>query len=155
MLYISVLMNQKVVSFSTSDAKEIRRLGMSGNILESPDIIYDIAVTKDYIIVTTESLGVRNHMLKHLDKCDCPINNINAYDWKGNHMWNIGEIVGDIRVPFCGGTVTTKELLVDHAVVDTTRINDDHELYCGTSRDSYLYIIDLTEKKLVQKVQTK
>ena len=155
MLCFSVLMNQKVVFFSTSDANEIRRLGMSRRILESPDIIYEISVSKDYIILTTEPSGYTHQMSAQPENLNSNIRNINAYDWKGNPMWNIGEIVGDVWVPFCGGTVTTKELLDGHAGLDMSRIPDDHDLFCCTSRDSYLYVIDLDEKKLLQKVETR
>lgn len=151
---IMVLMNQKVVSFSV-DAKNVKHLAMYAHTLESPDAIYEIAVSKDYIIVTTERPEARGGIPAPMVRKDRSINNINAYDWKGNHMWNIGEIVGDIRVPFNGGTVTTKNLLIDHAGVDASLIDESHELYCCTSADSYLYIIDLTEKRLIQKVQTK
>lgn len=154
-LRISALINQKMVSFSTADAENIKQLSLYAHILESPDVIHGIAITKDYLIVMTEDPDLRNSTSAPLIKKNRSTNNINAYDWAGNHMWNIAEIVGEITASFWGGTVTTKELITDHVGVDPQKINENHDLFVCTATNDCLYIIDLTEKKLVQKVQTR
>lgn len=151
---INALVDNKRVSFSIAGAEYNKRLAMSAHILESPDNIYQISVSKDYLIVTAEDPDVRDQIPQPMVKRDRSINNINAYDWKGNHMWNIGEIVGDIRVPFFGGSVTTKDVIM-RDVDDPSEICDDHEYFYCIGADDHRYIIDLTEKKLIGKVQTR
>lgn len=153
MLRISALINKKRVSFSTTDAKNIKNLGMYAHILELKDNIVEIAITSDYLIVATEPPELRGRSYAPLVIQDRPQNNINAYDWRGNHKWNIAEIVGDIKYSFYGGSVTTAELLAGD--VDPSILNDDHEYYFCVSHNDQKYIIDLTEKRLIKKVQTK
>lgn len=154
-LRISALIDHKRISFSLDHLSEIKELAMYAQIMKFPDKICEIAITKEYLIVTTELPGTWGDISKHAAHSNQAITNINAYDWKGNRVWNISDIVGNIRSPFSGGTVTTKGLIVGHAGVNEAMINDSHELFVCTTMDDFLYIIDLTEKKLIQKVQTK
>lgn len=138
---VKVLIDQKVLFF-TIDISRLEKIHMGKHTIEALDHIYEISITKDLVIVTTDD-PVRDGR-----------NNINAYDWIGNHLWNIAEIVGDIKSPFFGGCVTTKELLASHAGFDGTKIENGHELFACTSGD-YLYIIDLTDRKLLQRLETR
>lgn len=154
-LRVSVLINQKRLFFSTDCSDLIYNISMRKHTIESLDHIYEISITKDLFIVTTEDPDFRDgRKMASIIKQDRSINNINAYDWDGNHLWNIAEIVGDIKRSFFGGCVTTKELLDSHAGFDRTKIESGHELFACTA-DSYLYIIDLTDRKLLQKLETR
>jgi hypothetical protein len=151
---IYALVNQKVASFRVNGSS-VHELGMYAHILKSLDVIYQVSISKDYLIVTTEDPSVRSGRWDPSFPKDRPTNNINAYDWSGNHQWNIAEIVGDIKASFWGGTVTTKDLIANHAGIDTSKIDENHEFYCCTATNSYLYLIDLTDRRLIQIVQTK
>lgn len=154
-LRISALLDQKRISFSVGNLNAVKHLSMYLHDLESPDTIYEIAITKDYLIVTTEAPDLRHSKAASLSKDTCSTNNINAYDHMGNHKWSISEIVGDIKASFWGGTVTTKELINSHAGVDSSKIEENHEFYICTSTNDQMYIIDLTDKKLIQTVHSK
>lgn len=152
-LRISVLINQERLSFSIGDVKDAKQIAMYAHILESSDRICDISITKDYLIVTTEYPDPQNTASAPLIKKNQSTNNINAYDWMGNHIWNIGEIIGDCNVPFSGGTVTTKDSLISD--IDASKISQDHEYYICFSKNNYKYIVDLTTKELVQRVHSR
>ena len=154
-LRISALIDQKRVGFSVGNLADIKQLSMFSHILESEDSIYEIAITKEYILVTTQDPDLRNSVHAPLVKDDRSINNINAYDWNGRHRWNIGQIVGDIKAAFWGGTVTTKELLSAHAGIDPDKLVDGHELFVCTATNDRMYVIDLTDRQLIQVVQSR
>ena len=77
------------------------------------------------------------------------INNIDAYDWDGNHLWNIADIVGDIKMAFYGGYVCTKETYQDYYGYDESKVPDSHDLYAA-STDGRLYLIDLETRRITQ-----
>lgn len=150
---IYALVNQKVVSFRVNGSS-VHELGMYAHILKSLDVIYQVSISKDYLIVTTEDPSVRSGRWDPSFPKDRPTNNINAYDWSGKHKWNIAEIVGDIKTAFDGGQVTTKELILHANIIDAASIDETHEYYFCIARDRK-YVIDLTEKKLVDIVFTR
>ncbi len=146
---INILIDQKLRSFSM-DYSELKELGLRKYPLKSSENIYEISITKDLVIVTTEPVILGNATsLKKVFP-----NNINAYDWDGNHLWNIADIVGDMGVPFWGGTVTTKEIMQGSVEFDGRKYDDACELFC-CSTGNHLYVVDLGKRKLVQVLQTK
>ena len=75
--------------------------------INKPDKILSLLIIKDMIILLTEDRDFRNGELHaSIYKDNRQINNIDAYDWNGKHLWNIGNIVGDIKTPFTGATLT-------------------------------------------------
>ena len=154
-LRISALIDQKRVGFSVGNLADVKQLAMFSHILDSEDAIYEIAITKEYILVTTQDPDLRNSVHAPLVKDDRSINNINAYDWNGRHRWNIAQIVGDIKAAFWGGTVTTKELLLTHRGIDPDKLANGHELFVCTATNDRMYVIDLTERQLLQVVQSR
>ena len=153
-LKISVLIDQKVLSITT-DISYFKKIYMQTHILEPLDHIYEVSITKDLLIITTEDPDFRNGNLQAPPiKEERLTNNINAYDWGGNHMWNIADIVGDIKMSFFGGSVCTKKSFNSYWGFNASRVKNDHELFSCTAGD-YLYIIDLTDKKFIQKLDAK
>ena len=146
---INVLIDQRVLTFDM-DVSFLKKIYMKTHVLEPLDQIYEMSITKDLLILTTEDPAFRNENLQE----DRSTNNIDAYDWNGNHVWNIADIVGDIKTPFFGGSVSSQELLKSHWGFDASKVKKHHELFSCTAGD-YLYVIDLTDKKLIQKLQTK
>ena len=78
--------------------------------IESLDRIYEICVANEILIVRTEDRDFRNGLENvSFVKDNRRENNINAYNWQGNHLWNIGDLVGDIKMPFSGVTYISPE----------------------------------------------
>ena len=136
---LHVLIDQKLLNISTNSL-EIKEIGLSTHIFQPLEHIYDVSITKDLVIVTTQE-----------DKNF--ISTINTYDWDGNHLWNIADIIGDTRLLW-GGFLTTKELMKHHSAFDESKYDDKCELFC-CSVDNHLYIIDLEKRELIQVLETK
>ncbi len=140
---LNVLINNKLLNIST-DNFELKDLCLSPHILKFSENIYEISITKDYVIVSTE-YAVQGKILP---------NNINAYDLEGNHLWNVADVVGEIGVPFYGGTVTTKEMIGEYSDFDKSKYSASSELFC-CSANNHLYIVDLNSRKLVQVLESR
>ena len=64
------------------------------HIIELQDKICNIYILKDMIIIRAEDRDFRyGAKTAPFYKDNRRINNIDAYDWQGNHLWNIGDIV--------------------------------------------------------------
>ncbi len=144
-LRIHTLFDQKLQHITT-DNFSINKFCLCSNIKELTENVYEISITKDCIILTTEYAFLEKHELLHADKVIT--NNINAYDWSGNHLWNIANIVGDNGMPFWGGSVTTKELMQNYGL-NEFEYDRMGELFFCTSFDNSTYIIDITNRKLL------
>lgn len=152
---VHILMNGRTLYLS-AEIGDLKRLGMSvgmsGRIIESLDNIYEISITKDLVILTTEDPDFRGGALQApFVKESRKVNNINAYDWEGNHLWNIADLVGDIRMAFWGGSVTTVESLKGISGFDAAKFaeTDGHDLYACTA-GGFMYVIDLDDRRIVQ-----
>ena len=76
--------------------------------VEFLDTIRDICTAEEIILIRTEDRDFRNGcLIAPFVKDNREQNNVNAYDWAGNHLWNIGELVGDIKMAFDGITHIT------------------------------------------------
>lgn len=151
---VNILMDQKILAFTT-DIPYIKKISMHTHMIEPLDQIYEISITKNLFIITTEDPYFRNENTVDPAFKQCQsANNINAYDWNGTHIWNIADIVGDIHMPFFGGSVCSKELLNSYPGFEASKVKSEHELFSCTAGD-YLYIVDLTDKKLIQKLETR
>lgn len=146
---IAALFNQKVLNLS-ANGNLINDICLCSNKIESNSEIYEISITKDFVIITKKYI-----VKSQTDGTDKIVsNNIDAYDWKGNHLWNIADIVGNINIPFWGGTVTTKKIMRNHIGFDEEKYEDDCDLYCCSARN-HLYVIDLSKRRLVQTIETR
>jgi hypothetical protein len=152
---VNALFDQKLVNIS-ADNIEVNNLCLCSHIIDSSENIYEISITKDFVIITTEyAVQSKSDTIKNATTINRIFtNNINAYDWNGNHLWNIADIVGDLKIPYLGGSVTTKEIMKNHFGFDELKYDDSCELFC-CSACNYLYIIDLKCRKLVQVLETR
>ena len=75
----------------------------AGKSLEMLDNICGIVFTDELILIRTEDRDFRDGR-KQADwiKDNREENNIYCFDIKGNLLWNIGEVVGDIKMAFDG-----------------------------------------------------
>ena len=81
---------------------------LSGKSVEFLDRIREICIAEEIILIRTEDRDFRNgSLIAPFVKDNREENNVNAFDWQGNHLWNIGELVGDIKMAFDGITHIT------------------------------------------------
>ncbi len=147
-LKITALLNQKLLHLSANN-DSLNDICLCSRVLESKNI-YEISITKDFVIITTEYLTKGSNYA-----ADNAIpNNIDAYDWHGNHVWNIADVIGNKNVPFWGGTVATKNTMKNHFGFNEELYDDSCELFCCSS-GNYLYVINLDNRKLVQVIETR
>lgn len=147
---IKALFDQKLLNMSM-DELAVNNFRLSSHTVEPAENIYEISITKNVVIITTEYLIQSK---SNPNSTQIFTNNINAYDWDGNHLWNIADIVGDLKTPFFGGTVTTKDIMKSHFGFDEYLYDDSCELFCCSAGD-HLYIVDLNCRKLVQVLETR
>ncbi|MBE6664826.1 MAG: hypothetical protein E7603_01215 [Ruminococcaceae bacterium] len=150
---VEILTNGKKLSFET-ESNGLYRLNCLSNIIETQDNISEILVTEDLVILRTEDRDFRNGALQApWIKDDRRINNINAYDWNGRHLWNIGDIVGDIKMAFNGCTVTSNANLVDTGELVAENSHSKNLLICVAG--GYRFIIDPVKKTILSKTNGK
>ena len=146
-----ILIDKKILSLQL-DVLDAYKINCLNYLLEFPDKITDISITKDLIIIITEDRDFREGAddIQFVKNCR-KTNNINAYDWQGNHLWNIGEIIGDVQMACFGGGVTTSELLENAGICLDVLYNGEHNLY-SCSVGGVLYVIDLNDRKILSKL---
>ena len=122
----------------------------SGILLDTPDKITQICISKERIVIRTEDPDFRNgNMLAPILKESRRINNINAYDHNGVHQWNIGDLVGDIHMQFDYVThITAAEAKQLYGVkIHKTK----HQLYSCIA-EGFVYLIDANDKRLLYRI---
>lgn len=119
------------------------------HIIELQDKICNIYILKDMIIIRAEDRDFRyGAKTAPFYKDNRQINNIDAYDWQGNHLWNIGDIVGDIKRAFDGGGLTTKaSVQQDNRLLDVGDCSSDL-FYCIA--DARRFLIDPIQKSILE-----
>ena len=76
------------------------------------------------------------------------INNVDAYDHNGNHLWNIGKIIGDIKMQIDGiSHITAEQAMNGYGIAVGVNQNDLFSCTAG----GYLLIVDGNEQKLLLK----
>lgn len=153
-IWVYILINGKRLSVNTMSEnalKELNLLGLNG--IKSLDHIISVNVTKDFIILYKEDRAFRDGTRKSVsydETWDRRINNIEAYDWDGNLVWNIGDIVGNIHRPFWGGIVIAGK---DFEKVYGSAIPEEclnHDLLCCAAYDM-VYVVDLSNSTFIGK----
>ena len=123
---------------------------LSDKILQLPDKICKICVTDDMIVIHTEDRDFRNgQQSAPWVKDNRQINNVDAYDHNGNYLWNIGSIIGDIKMQIDGiYQINAKEAKKEYGV--KVRRKQRNLFICTAG--GYLMIIDGTQQKLLLKI---
>lgn len=121
-----------------------------GKNVEFLDKILDICITDDILLIRTEDQDFRNGCQSApWIKDNREENNVNAYDWQGNHLWNIGELVGDIKMAFDSIThITSAEAKQEFGI--ETSINAQSLFRCISG--GFLFIIDAKNKKMLCRI---
>ena len=121
----------------------------SGKIIEMPDKITDVCVSDGILLIRTQDRDFRDgRQTAPIIKDDRQENNINAFDCQGNHLWNIGEIVGDIKMQFDGITHLSLEEAKNQYGISCKTTSNLFKCISG----GFVFIIDANDKKLLLKV---
>lgn len=140
---VEFLTNGKNLSFEIpSDGLYQLNCLSHSHIINTSDKILEILIIKDMIMVLTEDRDFRHGALQApIYKDDRRINNMDAYDWNGNHLWNIGDIVGDIKTPFTGAALSAEESETGEFLI----------CFAG----AYRFVIDPIRKTVISKTSGK
>lgn len=150
---IEILMNNKCFSFSL-DTNNVLPKGFCVSNYKKINInkLSQISITEKNIITVKADLDFTPTTVHTPLRTQ---NNIDAYDWDGNHLWNISEIVGALKIPFMGGYLWTdsfyKETLTRDLLRDINEISnyiEGHILYSAIT-DRKGYVIDLDDRKVI------
>lgn len=121
----------------------------SGRILDFPDKITKLCVTEDMLVIQTEDRDFRDgRQSASWIKDNRQINNVDAYDHNGNHLWNIGSIIGDIKMQIDGIHYISADQVKNEYGVDVQC--DQKNLFCCTA-GGFVMIIDAIQQKMLLK----
>ena len=154
MIYVKVFLNGKRVEFGVKSAEGLFALCIQKDVIipiKSQDGIYEINITNDLIILTKNDRAYRKgfKLLREDDFGERSTNNIEAYDWDGNLIWNIGDIVGDVKKPFYGCSVVAKNMLCSKMADKIPESAATHDLLICHA--GWLFVIDLKTNELLGK----
>ena len=154
MIDVQVLLNGKRVKFGVKSAEGLFALCIRKDVnipIKSQDGIYEINITNDLIILTKKDRAYRNgfKLLREDDFGERSVNNIEAYDWDGNLVWNIGDIIGDVKKPFYGCSVATAEMIKDNSAIKIPESAATHDLLICNA--GWVFVIDLKTNELLGK----
>lgn len=120
---------------------------LAGKNLEFLDKIREICIAEEIILIRTEDRDFRNGCQSApWIKDNREENNVNAYDWQGNHLWNIGELVGDIKMAFDSITyITPMEAKREFGI--RPKLHAQCLFKCVSG--GFVFIIDAKNKKIL------
>ncbi len=121
--------------------------------IQSLDKIWQICILRDMVILRMEDRDFRDgRPFASWEKDQRRENNITAYDWQGNRLWNIGEIVGDIKAAFLGvHGIFRKEAEKEFGI----ELPDDTGQLLSCFDGCWMYLVDATNKRLIHKFSGK
>ncbi len=149
----TVLGEQKRFAFELESEGIYTLNCLSRTPIQSLDKIWQICIVKDMVIIRTEDRDFRDGRQFASWKKDARReNNILAYDWQGNKLWNIGEIVGDIKAAFLGvHAIFHKEVTEEFGIALPENSGQLIRCFDGC----WMYIIDATNKTVIHKFSGK
>lgn len=123
---------------------------LSGVSIELLDKIYELCIINDYLVLITEDRDLRNgfHPTSFVKDNRCE-NNVVAFDFNGGFLWNIGSIVGDIKMPFNSISCILKSEAEIEFNVKWPEAND---ILLRCIAGGFTFIIDVGNKKLLLKL---
>ncbi|MBQ3489246.1 MAG: hypothetical protein IJA86_01485 [Clostridia bacterium] len=152
-IQVEILTHGKKLSFEM-ESHGLYQLDFPKNTLKTLDKILSVLITDDRIILRTEDRDFRHGALQApWLKDNRRMNNIDAYDRDGNHLWNIGDIVGDIKMSFTGCHLTSNAQLVDDGAINTETAYSANLLVCFSG--GYRFIIDPIHQTVISKTSGK
>ena len=153
MIEVQLLLNGKRLEFGVKSVEGLYALCIRSSIItqiKSIDNIHGINITKDFIILTKKDRAYRGgaKLLTDADFGERRVNNIEAYDWDGNLIWNIGDIVGDIGKPFYGCNLVTKDMLGSNMLDKIPESAASHDLLVCNATPR-IFVVDLETREII------
>ena len=142
----------RAVTMRVDDLRQIRMFDTSITCLDRID---HISLTKNMVILQKSSPAYRKNAWtrnKNYSPNYAEYNYVDAYDYNGNHLWNIAEILGDIGCGVHSGQVCDTTWLIEDS---KNAYIDGHELFVCWSFHEMRYMIDLTEREVIHKLFTR
>lgn len=112
--------------------------------------IINLVIVKDTMIVLTDHQDLHRQLSYSMQ----PIHqkgNVFAMDTDGTLLWNIEEIIGPFRCAFSIAYVVSEKGRAQEEQTYKVKLEKDHDYLVCADRLDWHYLIDLTEKRLVEK----
>ncbi len=149
----TVLDGDKRFAFEIESAGIYKVSCLSRTPIETLDKIYQICIVRDMVIIRTEDRDFRNgRLFASWQKDNRMENNILAYDWQGTKLWNIGEIVGDIKEAFLGFYAISHKQVAEEFGIE---LPDDAGQLLRCHASCCAFIIDASNQSLIHKYSGK
>lgn len=147
-IYVGVLLNGKKIGLNVRSVEELKKLYGLKTPICTVDRILNVFITKDLIILLKADRAFRDESVRYVSYgVDRRINNIEAYDWDGNLVWNIGDIIGDIKTGFLRANVIPGYLFEEFYNRKLPEQYNSHELlYCAANK---VFVIDLSSNEII------
>ena len=124
----------------------------SGVKIELLDKICQICISDDVVVIRTEDREFRNGcQCAPFVKDDRLENNVIAFDLQGNKLWNIGEIVGDVKMAFDSISYITSADAEREFGIKTEQTHNLFKCICA----GFIFIIDASNRELLLKLSGK
>lgn len=124
----------------------------SGVKIELLDKICQICISDDVVLIRTEDRDFRNGCrCAQFIKDDRLENNVVAFDLQGNKLWNIGEIVGDVKMAFDSISYITSADAEREYGIKTKPTHNLFKCICA----GFIFIIDASDRELLLKLSGK
>ena len=126
---------------------------LAGKNVKFLDRIREICIVDEIVLIRTEDRDFRNGCQSaSFIKDNREENNIYAYDWQGNHLWNIGSIVGDIKMPFSGISCVFKSMVENEFGII---LSDASSTLVICIAGGFIFIVDPINNKMLYKTSGK
>lgn len=130
-------------------------LSINGKVLQFEDSIYGLAISDSVVIVLAYEIETNGEI--YADKV--PRNNIRAYDYSGNYLWNIWDIIKEVALPeeadFPFGllVIHSKDSIekAKYPLFDYKGLDKSHDYLCCSNSGGMRYIIDINEKVVLDR----
>ena len=122
-----------------------RRLALNGSYINFQNDITGVSIGSNIVFVLFDS---RDEGITHEELLR---NNVNAYDFNGNFLWSIGDVIDETR-SFERMSIHNASSLAKHDTsCQPVLIKDEHEYLVLYTYGDQRFVIDVTEKKQIQK----
>ncbi|MBQ9161717.1 MAG: hypothetical protein IJX74_00435 [Clostridia bacterium] len=145
---VEIQTNGKKISFEI-ETSGLYNLNFGGYRISSLDKIYGVFITDNMVFLMKQDPVFRDGALfAPAIKEDRRINCVDAYDRKGVHLWNIGDIVGDIKFVFQSTWLTTRDELISSGILPND-VDCSFDILASVA-EGFLYYIDPIQKKILK-----
>lgn len=149
MLFSSITDNQLIYKMND------HTIAINGKSISFCNRIYGLAMSNRMVVILLYEVEKDGAICVD----NLPGNNICAYNYEGNHLWNIWDIIKGIALPeeedfpFYPFSIHTKHSLetAEYPFLNTGKLMDSHEYLCCHNSGGIRYILDITDRMVVDR----